>query len=186
MSKTSLLLSSAFVLVAIAITAAASSGCGSEDPAEGVVVNNLAANVPVTIEKVWFRTTLFTKPIAIGESSETLRVGTGTERAYALVRIGEDDPDAGASARRFVAQTKEPISSEVAKKVTIDFSAASARSLCFGDPRLTRDEWDFITSRIFPGDAVVDFEDPGACLVDPPAPAPSPDGGVSDASDDGG
>jgi hypothetical protein len=157
----------ALLLLAGSFAIALASGCTEAEPAEAVVLNRLSANAPVTIEKVWFRTTLFARPIAMGETSESLRVGTGTEHAYAVVRVGEDEPDGGARARRFVARTKDLISSEAETKLTIELSTATAQSLCFGEPRLTRDEWDFITSRIFPHDRVVEFDDPNACALKP-------------------
>ena len=157
------------------VTVAALLACGQDNsPAEGEVLNLLGGSAPVTIEKVWFRTTLFQRPIAGGEKSETLRVGTGTEPAYAVVRIGEE--------KRYLARTKNPISSEAEKKVSIAFDVPNTQSLCFGEPKLTKDEWDFIKSRIFPADEVVDYDDPDACNIAQPPP---PDAGV-DGGNDGG
>src|SRR5690349_3983053 len=125
-------------LLLLLIVAAVASvfACGQDDsPAEGEVLNQLGGNAPVTIEKVWFRTTLFQRPVGDGEKSETLRVGVGTEPAYAIIRIGEE--------KRYLARTKNPVVAEEEKKVTIAFNAANTQSLCFGDPKLTKEEWDF-------------------------------------------
>jgi hypothetical protein len=118
-------------------------------PAEAVVVNGHA---DMTLEKVWFRTTMFFRPIGPGSSSEALRVGTGVEHAYAVIRLGEDDLDAGTKAKRFVARTREPVDSQPSETVKIVFSPTATRSPC------TKEEWDFITTRIFPTEAIEPFE----------------------------
>jgi len=58
-------------------------GCDN-DPTEATVANELPG---ATIEKTWFRTTLFTDPLATGQTSRTLRVGVGVEDAFAIARI---------------------------------------------------------------------------------------------------
>lgn len=125
-------------------------GC-EPDPTEASVVNDLPA---ATLEKVWFRTTLFAQPLETGQSSEPLRVGTGEEHAYALVRIGS---------HAFVARTNDPVRAEAGEPVRIVFSPATSRSICFGDPKLTGADETFITSRVFPGDEVT--TDPALCTT---------------------
>jgi hypothetical protein len=117
------------------------SACNNE-PTEASVVNDLPG---VTIEKVWFRTTLFTEVIETGHASGTLRVGAGTEPAYAIVRI---------NGHAFVARTNDPVDAPAAEQTSIVFSPTTARSLCFGEPRLDAEDQAFITSRIFPGDDI--------------------------------
>ena len=133
------------LFVVLALVLAACEG----DPAEASVTNGLASGV---LEKVWFRTTLFAGPIAPGQSSEVLRIGTGTEHAYAVVRIGE---------RAFVAKSSEPVSAEAGESVRIVFTEATSRSICFGAPPLDAEEHAFVTSRIFPGEVVEG--DPARC-----------------------
>src|SRR5687767_8154528 len=102
------------------------------DPAEATVVNDVPN---ATIEKVWFRTTLFTQPLETGQTSEPLRIGTGAEPAYAVMKIGE---------RRFLARTNDPVFADPAGVTRIVFSPQSARSLCFGTPRLDAADHDFV------------------------------------------
>lgn len=123
-------------------------GCDAQ-PTEASVANDLPS---ATIEKAWFRTTLFAQPLESGEASELLRVGTGVEPAYAVVRIG---------AHAFVARTTLPARAEAGETLLISFSPATSRSLCFGEPRLDAEEEAFIRSRIFPGDAIT--SDPAQC-----------------------
>jgi hypothetical protein len=142
----------------LALALSASIAACEPDPVEATVSNELPAG---TIETVWFRTTLFTQPLEIGQTSEALRVGTGVEPAYALVRIG---------GRTYAARTAEPVRAEAGESARIVFSAASVRSLCFGSPILTEEDYAFITSRIFPGDDVAPY-DPALCTAPPPPSA---------------
>lgn len=119
------------------------------DPTEASVANELP---DAKIEKVWFRTTLFSQSLESGQASESLRVGTGTEHAYAVVRIG---------AHAFVARTNDPVHAEPGDSVRIVFSPATSRSLCFGEPKITEADQAFISSRVFPGDEIA--TDPSQC-----------------------
>lgn len=114
-------------------------GCDNE-PTEAAVVNDLPS---AKIEKTWFRTTLFDAPLESGQVSQTLRVGAGIEHAFAIVRI--DD-------HAFLARTNEPIDAREAEETRIVFSPTTARSLCFGEPRLSAQEQADIAARIFPED----------------------------------
>lgn len=130
-------------ILALAIALAPISGCDN-DPAEASVVNDIPG---ATIEKTWFRTTLFTDAIETGQTSRTLRVGVGVEHAYAIVRI---------NGHAFVARTNEPVDAREGDQTRIVFSAATARSTCFGEPRLSPEDQAFARERIFPGDDVTD------------------------------
>jgi hypothetical protein len=110
------------------------------DPTEASVVNELPG---ATIEKTWFRTTLFTDPLEPGQTSRILRVGVGIEHAFAIVRIND---------HAFLARTNEPVDAPEAETTRIVFSPATARSLCFGEPRLSLEEQTDIAARIFPGE----------------------------------
>ena len=110
------------------------------DPTEASVANEIPG---ATIEKTWFRTTLFTGPLDSGQTSQTLRVGAGVEHAFAVVRVGE---------HAFLARTNEPVDAREAESTRIVFSPATARSLCFGEPRLSPEEQADIAARIFPAD----------------------------------
>jgi hypothetical protein len=110
------------------------------DPTEASVVNELPG---ATIEKTWFRTTLFAGALETGQTSQTLRVGAGVEHAYAIVKI---------NGHSFLARTNDPIDAQEAEQTRIVFSPATARSLCFGDPRMSAEEQASIAERIFPSD----------------------------------
>lgn len=119
------------------------------DPTEASVVNELPG---ATIEKVWYRTTLFTQPLESGQSSEPLRVGTGEEHAYAVVRVGT---------HTYAARTAEPVRAEPGDSVRIVLSPTTVRSVCFGQPRITEEDQRFIASRVFPSDDL--SSDPAGC-----------------------
>lgn len=110
------------------------------DPTEASVVNDVPG---ATIERTWFRTTLFSDPLETGQTSRTLRVGVGTEHAFAIVRI---------DGHAFLARTNAPVDARESEQTLIVFSPATSRSLCFGEPRLSPDEQADIAARIFPGD----------------------------------
>jgi hypothetical protein len=133
--------------VLLSLALAVVPGCDN-DPTEASVVNEVPN---ATIEKTWFRTTLFTDPLVTGQTSRTLRVGVGVEHAFAIVRINE---------HAFLARTNEPVDAREAESTRIVFSPATARSLCFGEPRLAPEEQADIAARIFPGDELATaFED---------------------------
>lgn len=134
--------SAAAFLVSFALAGASCDG----DPTEATVVNELS---DVTIDQVWFRTTLFVGPFEPGQSSAALRVGTGTEPAYAVVRAGDV---------AYVARTVDPVVVAAGESVRIVFSPSTARSRCFGAPPLTEEEHAFIASRIFPGEELAPYD----------------------------
>jgi hypothetical protein len=120
------------------------------DPTEASVVNEIPG---ATIEKTWFRTTLFANALESGQTSQPLRVGAGVEHAYATVRI---------NGHSFLARTNDPVDAHEAEQTRIVFSPTTARSLCFGDPRMTAEEQASIAERIFPSDELSTVEDCGA------------------------
>jgi hypothetical protein len=127
------------VLILVCSALGAAPACDNE-PTEASIVNELPG---ATIEKTWFRTTLFSDSLEAGQTSRALRVGVGVEHAFAIVRINE---------RAFLARTNEQIDAREAETARIVFSPTTARSLCFGEPRLSAREQAEIAARIFPGD----------------------------------
>jgi hypothetical protein len=141
---------SSTVRLALCFALAAMPGCDN-DPTEASIVNEVPG---ATIRKTWFRTTLFTDSLETGQTSRTLRIGVGAEHAFAIVRINE---------RAFLARTNEPIDAGEGETTRIVFSPTTARSLCFGEPRLSADEQADLAARIFPGDELaMTQEDCGA------------------------
>jgi hypothetical protein len=128
------------LLLAVSSCAAAFVSACDNDPTEASVVNDVPG---ATIEKAWFRTTLFTDPLETGQTSQTLRVGVGAEHAFAVVRI---------NGHAFLARTNDRVDAAEAEQTRIVFSPKAARSLCFGEPRLSAEEQTDIAARIFPGD----------------------------------
>lgn len=169
---------------AIAILCVLSSASGAAlgaacqpDLSEAVVVNELPANgpEPLTVYKVWYRSALFLDPVAPGGQSETLRIGPGTEPAYALLALAYD-PDAGAP-RLVPARTKDVIRSEPGDTARLVFSPATALIGCGGTVGMSREDYETIRQRIFPGDTFAPF-DPAGCT---PQPDPAQDAGSDGA-----
>ena len=159
----------AFSVLAVTATRALSA-CDPHEPARASLVNELPAQgtESYTIEKAWYRTTLFFRPVRPGEVSETSSVGFGREHAYFVLAIGEPP-------RRIVAATSREVETSVGEQATIVVNLQTIRSECVG-AKLSEADWKFIRERIFPGDEIDGFGT--AC----PQPAPS-DGGAEGGDD---
>lgn len=155
------------------------------DLSEAVVVNDMPADgpEPLTIYKVWYRSTLFLDPLAPGEQSESLRIGPGAEPAYALLAPAYD-ADAG-TPRLMPARTKDVIRSEAGETVRLVFSPATAFIGCGGAAGLSREDYDTIRERIFPGDIVAPF-DPAGCTSQGRSGQEAGTDSAADAGVDGG
>lgn len=160
------------VILAGALVAFAA-GCETTSPAEAAVRNGFepGASAPV-IAKVWYRSTLWTGPVDPGAESGALRVGTGSERAYAILTIGS---------RSFVAVSRDVITTSVGETKMLTFSAGESLAPCFTTNRLSAEDYELVTTRIFPDEVVEPFD--ASC------DAPATDGDASaapaDASNDG-
>lgn len=162
------------LLVVAAILFAA--GCETTSPTEAVVHNRFAAGPPaVVLKKVWFRSTLWNGPIVPEAQSDTLRVAAGTEPAYAVIEV---------ASRSFVVKSRDLVTSSLGDTTTILFSPATTAGTCFTDARLSREDYELVTTRIFPGEPVEPFDAP--CEIAESADGGMPDAGTSaDAGDDG-
>src|SRR5437868_2095500 len=121
----------ALIMATFAAAAASSSSilaCDNE-AAEATVSNELPVEGgdAFTVERLWYRTTLFVRAIPPGATSESLRVGTGAEPAYAVLVIGEPP-------RRFVARSNDAVVTEPGESVRIVVSQEAMRSTCLGSP----------------------------------------------------
>jgi hypothetical protein len=156
-------------------TASAFTACDPNDPARALVVNDLPAEGPesFTVEKAWYRTTLFFRPVKPGEGSEMPSVGYGREHAYFILSAG--DP-----AKRFLAMSTAEIEVAVGEQSRIIVNASTIRSTCVGATRLGEADWNFIHERIFPGDEVEAF---GASCVIPSGADGGAEGGEGGAGD---
>lgn len=165
-----------FVLSSLSCLALAGglAACDPTDPARATIVNELPAEgaEAYTIEKAWYRTTLFFRPVKPGESSESASVGFGKETAYFVLAIGEP-------AQRYLAVSTNEIETSVGEQARIVVNASTIRSTCLGTPRMSEAEWNFARERIFPGDEIQDFGAP--CYV----PPPPGDGGVEAGTEGG-
>jgi hypothetical protein len=153
-------------LVLPTLSLLAFTACDPTEPARATVVNGLPSEgaEAFTIDRAWYRTTLFFRPLKPGESSEAQSVGFGKESAYFVLSIG--DPP-----RRFLAMSENELETAVGEQVRIEVRASNLRSTCIGTPRMSAADWQFTRERIFPGDQVEAFDAP--CTG-----SPNQDGGV--------
>jgi hypothetical protein len=138
--------------------------CETNEPTEASIVNGFPNDEPdpYTIVKVWCRTTPFLEPVAPGQESETLRVGTGTEPVYAIVARGFAPNNADAGAPKLVAaRTRDVIMLSPGETERVLLSPATALVGCGGAGGLSKADYEFIATRIFPGDALVPFNEAG-------------------------
>lgn len=156
-----------FALVAGSIAA-----CDPAEPARVTIANELPAEgaEAFTIDKAWYRTTLFVRPVAPGEASESASIGFGKETAYFVLTIG--DPP-----QRYLAMSTNEIETSQGEQARIVVNASTIRSTCIGAPRMTEAEYKFIRERIFPGEEVQELG--AACFVPPPP-------GAADGGSEGG
>lgn len=161
------------------VTIGVAAGCESTAATEANVVSEFSTNDPATswtIVKVWYRSTLFVGPIAPGETSEeTLRVATGSEPAYAILRMekkpapiedggAEAGAGAGAGAGAMLvvaARTRGSIEFSVGEKKPITLSPATMLIGCGGINGLPQPDYELIKTRIFPGDPLPAFGQTG-------------------------
>lgn len=106
----------------------------------------------LVVVKAWYRSTLFVDPIAPGASSESLRVGAGTEPLYALVARATD-ADAPSAGPLLVARSREPVSTSPGAHEALVVSSETMLVGC-GPDGLSPEERDFVATRIFPRDDV--------------------------------
>ncbi len=139
-------------------------GCESSEPTT-VAVRNGHARSSTTIHKVWYRTALFVEPLAPGQQSSTHDMVKGSDHAYALVGSARGG-DGGPPEVLFAVRTTGPIEVERGELKVIELSEASTQGMCSG---LSREAYEEIRLRYFPGDPVAPF-DPARC-----SPAPSVD-----------
>lgn len=145
--------------------------CETNEPTEASIVNGFPNDepAPYTVVKVWYRTTLFLEPIAPGEESEALRVGTGTEPVYAIVARGFEPNDADAGPRKLIAaRTRDAIVLSPGERKRVVLSPATTLVGCGGAGGLSKADYESIATGIFPGDALVPFDETGC--ADPHAP----------------
>lgn len=172
---------------------AAPLACETTDPTQASIANEFPKEAPSSymILKVWYRTTLFLDPIGPSEESEAFRVGTGSEPVYALVARGPSpgDPDAGSPPPLIVARSRDPVSLSPGETKRIVLGPTTMLLGCGSPNGLSQTEYEFIATRLFPGDTVEPF-DPAGCETAPTrdagVDAPSDAAVPSDASADGG
>ena len=154
-------------------TVALVAGCQT-DPTEAVVVNALPANAaePLTVYRAWYLSTLYVDPVAPESQSEQLRVGAGAEPAYALLAVAYD-PEVG-PVRLVPARTRENVRLEAGETARVVFSASSSLIGCDGPDGLSREQYEFLAARIFPGERLAELAT-GSCAA---WSAALPDGGT--------
>lgn len=131
-----------------------------------------------TIVKAWYQSTLLLDNVAPGHDSQVHLVAPGTDYVYALVAPGwSPDLDAGAPSLLIPVITSSKINIAKGDTRAVLLSDSTVRGLCQGSPRLTQDEYEVITGRIFPGDPTPAY-DPAACGK---TPALGADGGTDAA-----
>jgi hypothetical protein len=159
-------------------------GCETETPTSAVVENAFPATADAgetsvnaqVIYQVWWRTTLFTAPVAPGATSEVERTVPGTDYAYALVAEGWDPESATLPTRLLALRSTDPLS--VARGEILHISVGPSRFVgdCAAGMTLSEHDSDLITTRIFPGAFAGRRYDPATCTLT----------AAADASDAGG
>lgn len=151
------MLARSFLLLSlVSLLASAAFACETETATTAVVDNAYAPDsgaATVVVYKVWWQTTLFAQSVAPGTSSETERVAPATDTAFAVLAPGWD-PASGAAPGRLVAvQSRSALSVERGGLLHVRVSPDTFVGDCAaGADRLTQEQADFITQRIFPAE----------------------------------
>jgi hypothetical protein len=150
--------------------------CDGSDATYAAATNTFPASpnaAPTSVYKVWYRTALFTEAITPGNDTPVHVVAPGGDVAYAVLAPGwnADDPDAGAPPSLVGVMTTGGIYAKKGDIARIELGPTTVRGACVGQPLLTKDEYDVVRDRIFPGEDLPPFE--SAC-----------DGGAADAGRD--
>jgi hypothetical protein len=139
--------------------------CDGSDATYAVATNVFAADAdgaPTSVFKVFYRTTLFTEPIAPGNDTPAHLVAPGGDRAYAILAPGwsPDAPDAGPPPSFVGVVTAKGILATKGGTVRIELGPTTVRGACAGEPPLTRDEYDVLKDRIFPAENLPAYDGP--------------------------
>ncbi len=147
-------------------------GCETEDPTFAVVDNDFpmltdGGTTPdsVAVYKVWWSSTLFSTPVAPGAESQSNRVVTGSDVAYALLAPAWDPSSGTAPTSLLPVRTSARLFVARGGTLHIRLSAATVEGICDATPSqpLTQDDADFITQRIFPDEFANGFYDARTC-----------------------
>lgn len=146
-----------FALPLIAVLASCSSSSADASSAAKAYVQNGfdPSMVQVGIFKVSYRGSVFTGPLADGESSAPQDVSPGADRAYALVAFGWTK-GAATPAKLTLVRTKDLVESASGASVPIVFSLPSHTGKC-GSPPMTEQEYVQATTTYFPSDPVESY-----------------------------
>jgi len=142
------------------LTMMALAGCDTEDATSAVVDNDFPqlgdAGAPdsVVVYKVWWSSSLFEAPVAPGGESDSTRVVTNSDIAYALLAPAWDPSSGVAPTYLIPVMTTQPLFVARGGTLHIHLSSSTVQGICDASPSqpLTQDQADFITQRIFPGD----------------------------------
>ena len=133
-------------------------GCEGETATSALVQNSFqvgpdSGNAPsgVTVYRAWYFTTAFVDPVAPGASSDTQRTVPATDYVYAVLAPGWDPSSATPPTTLIPVRSKGKLSVGRGDTLMIDVSDATFDGNCAGGARLSQDDADFITQRIFPG-----------------------------------
>lgn len=160
-------------------------GCETGGPTEATIANEFPGGepAPFTVVKVWYRSTLYLEPLAPGQESEPARVATGAEPVYALLARVPPGGNDGGVPRLVAARTREEIAVPVGERRRLALSPTTTLVGCGGPDGLSQADYEYLATRIFPGDAIEPF-DPAGCSAARPAGDAAADGspGSGDAS----
>jgi len=143
------------LLPAFALALAA---CDTETPTTASVRNDYAAvadggdvATQNVVYRVWFATTLFTDPVAPGQTSAELRTVPTADYVYALLAVGWDPASGAAPTKLVPLRSKGRLDVARGDLGLIAVSPATFDGDCASGGRLSQEDADFVTQRIFPG-----------------------------------
>ncbi len=126
-----------------------------DTPTTGVVKNGFSDEQTV-VSKVWWSTTLFPDPVAPGETSAEQRLVPTSDEAYSLLSRG---------GKLIAVKSLAPWQVKRSEVLSIELSPSTITGDCAMGSRLTTEDAQLITRRIFPGEFFGKTYDPATCTV---------------------
>jgi hypothetical protein len=157
------------------LVVSSATACETEDATFAIVDNDYtappdgAAFVGVTLYKVWWSTALFDAPLAPGAESDSQRVVTTDDTAYALLAPGWAASSGAPPTKLIPIKGKATLSVKRGDTVHIRVSDLTMTGNCGAGQPLSQADADFITQRIFPGDFAGGAYDASSCTFVPNA-----------------
>ncbi len=147
----------AFFARAIIVCGSLVSGCETSNPTQAVFANEYPASDAssasgVTIYKAWWSIAQLPEPVSAGADSDPVRIVEGSDFAYALLAPEWDPTTQTPPVTLVPVRTERKLSAARGDTLRIIISDTTTVGNCASGRRMSQEEADLITQRIFPAE----------------------------------